>query len=108
MIAEMFWKEHVAVFKEGAPRGCKSWPKALQCWFGFVQETGWDGAGAGGCADLNLGRLQLKVDGAGGARCQADGCWDVLGCGPDVPVVQVCPECCAAVKHTVGFREDQS
>ena len=40
MIAEMFWKRRVAG---------STWPvcaQALQCWFGFVQDSGWDGAGA--------------------------------------------------------------
>ena len=65
--------------------------QALQRGFGFVLEGGWDGAGAKGCQYLTLGGLQLKVDGAGGARCQVDGCWDVSWFDPDVPLVQVCP-----------------
>ena len=65
---------------------------------GLVQE--------GGCPDLNLGGLQFKVDGAGGARGQIDGCWDVLGLDPDVPIVQVRPELGAAVKRPFGFAED--
>ena len=79
---------------EGRPPG-STWPvcaQALQCWSGFVQESGWDGAGARGCPYLNLGGVQLEVCGAGGARCQVDGGWDVLGHDPDVQVVQLRPQ----------------
>ena len=43
------------------------------------------------CPYLNLGGLQLKVNGAGGARCQVYGSWDVLELDLYVPVVEVCP-----------------
>ena len=33
---------------------------------------------------------------------------DVLRLGPDVPVVQVCPEFGSAVKRALGFGEDVS
>ena len=81
--------------------------QALQCWLGFVQESGWDGAGARGCPYLNRG-LQLEVICAGGARCQVYGGWDVLGLDPDVPVVKVCPQLGPAVEGGLGFREDVS
>ena len=82
--------------------------QALQCWLGFDQESGWDGAGARGCPYLNLGGLQLEVSGAGGVRCQVVGGWDVLRLDPDVPVVQVYSQLGPAVKCTLGFGEDMS
>ena len=80
--------------------------KALQCWLSFVQVRRWDGAGARGCPDLNLGRLQLKVDGEGGVRCKVDGGWDVLRLDPDVPVVQVCPQLGSVVQGALGLGKD--
>ena len=71
--------------------------QALLCWFGIVQESRWDGAGARGCPYLNLGGVQLEVCGAGGARRQVDGGWDVLGLDPDEPVVH------SAVEGAMGF-----
>ena len=44
---------------------------------------------------------------SGGARVLFDARWDVVRFDPDVPVVQVGPELCAAVQRAVGFREDE-
>ena len=49
--------------------------KALRCWLDFSQVSRRDGAGARGCPDLNLGGLQLKVDGECGVRYKVYGGW---------------------------------
>ena len=49
----------------------------------FVLKGWWDAICTRRCPDLDLGGLQLEVDGSGGAREVFDGDWDVLRFDPD-------------------------